>query len=143
MAVKTLALALPLALSLAACGSTPTVQLSVSSEPAGATVTLSRVGERSYRADLGPVEGDVRSEAFTEDAFVLGTAPLTYESPLEEEESSAKVLGFGGGVVREYHEGVLRFEKEGFETIERRVRFRDGKVEVHARLDEDADDPQL
>ena len=127
-------------LFLTGCGSTPTVELDLSSDPAGAQVFLSRRGERSYRADLGPLEGDMKSEELVEDFFLLGTSPLAYVSPLEESESNAKVLGFGGAVVLEYHEGLLRFEKEGFATVERRVRFRKGKIGIHVTMPDQGQD---
>ena len=34
----------------------------------------------------------------------------------------------------EYHEGLLRFEKQGFATVERRVRFKKGKIELHVTM---------
>ena len=123
------------ALLLVSCGSTPEVQLDLSSDPVGAQVFLSRRGERSYRADFGPLEGDMKSEALSEDFVYLGTSPLEYATPLEENESDARVLGFGGAVVLEYHEGVLRFEKEGFATVERRVRFKNGRIQLHVTMD--------
>jgi hypothetical protein len=122
-------------LLLASCSSTPEVQLDLSSDPVGAQVYLSRRGERSYRAGFGPVEGDMKSEELNEEFIYLGTSPLEYVSPLEEDESNAKVLGFGGAIVLEYHEGVLRFEKEGFATVERRVRFKNGTIELHVTME--------
>lgn len=126
---------LPLALSLlAACGSTPKLVLDIRSEPAGAQVYLSRSGQKSFRGKLGPVQGDVRAEDLEERFQLLGTTPLEYSSPLEERESGGTLFGVGAGVVREYHSGLVRVEKEGFATVERRVRFQNGRVVVDVRL---------
>lgn len=126
--------ALLIAFLLSACGSTPEIVLDLSSDPVGAQVYLSRRGERTYRGQLGPVKGDVKAESLEEDFFLIGTAPLVYTSPLEERDGGVSVLGVGGAVVLEYDEGVLRFEKEGFESVERRVRFRKGRVRVEVQM---------
>jgi len=124
------------------CAGPPKLVLDVTSEPAGAKIFLSRRGEKAYRAGFGPVDGDVRSDALNEDFLLLGMSPLVYTSPLEEMESGGTVLGLGGGVVRKYLDGVLRIEKEGFETAERHMRFQDGKVTIHVKLEKKANEPQ-
>lgn len=139
MALRTsLALILALAPALVGCSSTPELLLDIQVEPAGADVYLSRRGEKAYRGDFGPVEGDVRSEAFEEGFAFLGNAPLEYSSLLEERESGGTILGIGAGVMRKYKEGIVRIEKEGFEPVERHVRFVDGEVKLAVQLEKSA-----
>ena len=130
---KTLLSAFALLL-LVGCGSTPLARLDLQASPAGARVFLSLRGDRAYTGKLGPIRGDVKSESFEEDFVLLGTAPLIFDVALRETESDATILGVGGKVVRKYKEGVLRFEKPGFETAERRVRLAEGTTEVQVDL---------
>lgn len=134
MSVRPFAAALVCFLA-AACSSTPpTLELDLLSEPEGATVYLSRRGEKAWAGKLGPVQGDVKAEDLVEDFLLIGTAPLTYTSLLRETESDATIFGVGGRVVLKFRDGVLRFEKPGFETVERHVRFVDGEVRVEVEL---------
>lgn len=122
---------------LCGCGSTPEIVLDLRSDPVGAQVYLSRRGEKSIQADLGPLEGDVKSEPYEEEFRLIGTSPMIFVSPLEEAESKAKILGFGGAVMRKYREAVIRFQKDGFQTIERHVRFYDGEFSVAVTMDQE------
>lgn len=136
MILRALAIALA---SLAAfgCSSTPpTMQLDVHSFPEGARVFISRRGERAIAGKIGPIKGDVKSEELEEEFVLIGTAPLTYTSLLHEIESDATVLGIGGKVVLKFRDGVLRFEKPGFQTVERHVRFQEGEVRLEVELPE-------
>lgn len=135
MFLRTLACALSLApVLLTGCSSTPMMELDLRSDPVGAQVYMSRRGEKAVTGKLGPVKGNVRAESLEEDFVFIGTAPLTYSSPLSETESDARVLGFGGKVVRKYKDGVIRFEKPGFETVERHVRFQDGELKMKVSM---------
>ena len=120
---------------LSGCGSTPEVVLNISTVPAGAQVYLSRRGEKAYKGKLGPVKGDMRAEPIVEDFMLLGTSPIEYTTPLEEREGGAAI--FGVLVVRRYGDGVVRVVKEGFATIERHIRFKDGEVQVNVKLEAD------
>ena len=128
-------LALFASLLLIGCSSSPPLmRLDVQATPTGSRVFLSLQGELAYTGKLGPIQGDVKSESFEEDFVLLGTAPLTYALPLRETESDATVLGFGGKVVRKYKEGILRFEKPGFQTVERRIRFHEGETTITVEM---------
>ncbi len=116
--------------------SAPEVVLSVRTEPPGAAVYLSRRGQRAYYGAFGPIRGDMQSEPYEEDFMLVGRTPLEFASPLEEEESGgAALLGIGVTRVRRYEQGVLRFEKRGYEPVEQRVLFEEGQrlidVELH------------
>ena len=130
-----LALALALVPCLIGCSSTPELVLDIQVDPAGAEVFLSRKGEKTYRGDFGPFEGDMRAEPLQEDFSFVGNAPLQYTSVLEERESGGTVMGFGGGVIRKYKEGIVRIEKDGYETVERHVRFVDDEVQLSVKLE--------
>ena len=119
---------------LAGCSSTPQMRLDVTTYPAGAEVYISRRGEKSFRGSLGPVEGDMSSEPLEESFTLVGASPLKFASPLEERESGGTIMGVGGGVIRKYHEGVLRVEMEGYQTVERVIRFSDRKAKVELVL---------
>jgi hypothetical protein len=136
MSIPTLAFVL-LPILAAGCGSTPMMELDLSSNPDGAKVYLSRRGKKAYQGNFGPIKGNVKAEKLEEEFVLLGTSPLFYTSPLRETESDATVLGIGGKVVLKYKEGILRFKKPGFETVERYVRFLDGEVSI------DVDMPRL
>ena len=129
-----LTVAVTLLSCLASCSSPGEVVLDLSTNPVGATVYLSRHGGESYRGKLGPLKTDVGAGAIQEEFLLIGTSPLTHTVRLEEKRSGAVVLGVGGAVMREYRVGILLFEKEGYETVERRVRFHDGRVRVVVEL---------
>ncbi len=120
---------------LSSC-SAPEVVLNIHTEPSDAEVYISRRGQKVYKGKIGPVKGDMSDEKIIEDFVLLGHTPLEYCSPLEERESGATFMGVGVAVDRKYAVGVLRIEKDGYETIERRVRFKDGEVEVKLKLNE-------
>ena len=61
-------------------------------------------------------------------------ATFEHATPLEEQESGARGFGFTGGKVNRYKEGLLRIEKPGFQTVERRILFREGEMELKVRL---------
>ena len=124
------------------CSSTPMMHLDVMATPEGSRVFLSLRGERAYTGKLGPIKGDVKAESFEEDFILIGTAPMTYELPLRETESDATILGVGGKVVLKYKEGVLRFVKPGFQTVERHVRFSDGETRVVVEMPVEHDSAQ-
>ena len=115
---------------MAGCGSAPKMTLSLESDPVGAQVYLSRRGDRSVQGKVGPLSGNMKSESFKEEFSLIGTSPLTYESPLTETESDATFLGFGGRVKLKYKEGVIRFERPGYDTVERHFRFQDDELRL-------------
>lgn len=121
------------------CGA-PQMRLNIKSEPSGARVYISRRGERAYRGVLGPVRGDMKSDKIVEDFVLLGTSPVEYSSDLEEHESGVSVFGVGAKVVRQFGDGVIRIEKDGFETVERTVHFKDGEVDLDLRLEPESID---
>ena len=135
-----LAIGSVLALStlLPSCGSTPKTVLEIVTVPSGADVYLAKSGERAVHGKLGPVAGDVDQESIDESFLLLGTAPLEYTLPLEEKESGASAFGIGFEVVRRYDEGVLRIQKNGYRTQERRIRLEDGDVRIVIELATDA-----
>ena len=118
----------------AGCSSPPTSTLRVSSQPEGASVYLSRRGERVYSGGFGPVMGNVSAEPIVEGFALVGTSPMKHRSPLVEEEADASLLGVGVTVERRYTTGVLRIEKEGFVPEERIVRLVEGDVRVEVEL---------
>ena len=133
MLIRPIAFGLLLAI-LSGCASTPEMELELRTEPEGARVYLSRRGKKAYQAKLGPVKGDVKAETFEEEFLLIGTSPLVYTTPLRATESDATLLGVGGKVVLKFDDGVLRFEKPGYETIEQHVRFHDGDTTLEVAL---------
>lgn len=127
-----------LTLVLAGCSSAPQLDLDLHSNPEGASVYFSRRGLKSVQGKIAFVKGDVKSETLEEEFVFLGTAPLQHSTPIEEVESDATIMGVGGKVILKYREGVLRFEKAGFEPFEQRVRIEDGKIKVMADLTQQA-----
>ena len=123
-----------LCLPAAACSSTPEVQLLIDTTPEGAQVYFARHGDRNYQGSVGPVEGDVKKEDVAEEFVFIGDTPVKHSALLEETESGGTVLGFGAKVVLEYDEGVVRIEKAGYETVERRLKLEDGEVKLRVRL---------
>lgn len=119
---------------LGSCGSTPTSELTIHSAPQGAEVHLQRIGDRDYEGKLGPISGDVKSEDYASSFVFIGHTPLSYDVELEEKESGGTVLGIGGRVMLEYHEGILRLTKPGFEPFERRIPLQDGEQSFSFKL---------
>ncbi len=123
-----IALAAAVALSIlvaSGCGA-PAVAFSIRTEPPGAAVYLSRRGERSYRGASGPIR------SFEESFMLIGRTPVDFISPLEEQETA--FLRIGVTRVRRYEHGVLRFEKRGYQSVERHVPLEDGKIFVDVEL---------
>ena len=136
MSLRALTLALVSILAVS-CSSTPTMELEIQSDPAGARVYMSLRGQRAVTGKFGPIQGDVKAEDLEEEFLLIGTAPFTYTLPLHETESDATVLGVGGKVVLKYKEGIVRFEMPGFQSVERHVRFREGDVRVEVAMPEE------
>lgn len=114
----------------AACGS-GRQELSVRTDPAGALVSLQRMGERTVSGTIAGVGGgSVDGGSFTEDWIVLGNAPVEYEFERVDREGGGRMAGSGGEVTKRYREGMVRAELEGYRTVERRVRFDGDPVEL-------------
>jgi hypothetical protein len=133
---STLRLLVPFALllSLTACGSVPHAELRITSEPAGARVFLSRRGQQKLQAKIGFIKSNMKSGAFEEEFQLIGTTPLEYSTPLQETSTDATLLGVGGKSLKFFEEGLLRFEREGYETAEKFVRFEKGSNSLAAVL---------
>ena len=123
-----------LAIPLASCGSVPHAELSITSSPAGARVFLSRRGQQKLQAKVGFIKGNVKSGAFEEEFQLLGTTPLEYSTPLQETSTDATLFGVGGKALKYYEEGLLRFERDGFEVAEKFVRFEKGRNSISATM---------
>ncbi len=119
---------------LASCGSVPYAELSITSDPAGARVFLSRRGQQKLQAKAGFIKGNMKSGAFEEEFQLLGTTPLEYSTPLEETSTDATLFGAGGKSLKFYEEGLLRFQRDGFEVAEKFVRFEKGSNSIGATM---------
>lgn len=121
--------------ALTACGSTPDImEVELRSSPTGARVFIERRGESTYQGKVAFLKGNVKATPFVEDFQLVGTTPVTYSSQLSEMKTDATVLGVGGRVIRTYKEGVFRFERPGYETVEQFVRFDEGRVTFDVTL---------
>ena len=125
-----------LALLTAGCAGTPMMRLDLASDPSGASVSISRRGEKAYQGSFGPVKGDVDADRFEEAFRSIGTTPLEYSSPLRDTLKDATVLGVGGREILRFEEAIVRFEKPGYETVEKYVRFERGRRSLSAVLHE-------
>lgn len=127
-------------LPLGACGSSPKSNLRITSDPPGARVFLSRRGQQKVQAKVILIKGNVKAKSFEEEPFLLGTTPLDYSTPLEETSNDATVLGIGGKTIVFYEDGILTFERAGYEKAEKYVRFEKGRSKVHAEMIPAADE---
>jgi len=136
MSLRPLALAL-LPLFTTSCRTPePEMSLSLRSQPDGAQVFLSRRGLKDRSENAESFRGPLVEEAIAEEFVLIGTAPLEYITPLSESETETSDLGTESDVLVRYNECVVRFEKPGFKTVERRVRFHDGVMNVKVEMSE-------
>lgn len=113
-------LALALAF-LVGCVSTQTLE--IATQPEGADVSMQLRGRNKVDARVGAVVGSVKADRFEEDFFDLGNAPVFYEFRLKQHQGGVEAPEGGVSVIRQYEEGIIRVELEGYRTVERRVRF--------------------
>jgi hypothetical protein len=106
---------------LAGCASTQ--KLSVQTEPSGAEVFLQRRGDLEVHAAVEGVYGALDADSIGEDFYSLGTTPLEYEFDLREQEAAIYSPRAGGSVSRHFTEGTIRIVREGYQTVERLMRF--------------------
>jgi hypothetical protein len=115
-------LALPLGLVvLSGCASMQ--RLTIDTDPVGAHVYLQRRGDVEVHGRVSGVFGSVDASSFEEEFIYLGTAPIDYEFRRRDTEVAIHSPEAGGDVTRHYREGVIRIEMDGYETVERLVRF--------------------
>lgn len=117
---------------LMGCGSAQKV--SVRTDPIGAEVYLQRRGELEIDAKVKGIPGKITASAFEEEFKLLGNAPVEYEFPLSEREVAIDVPEGTGDIVRHYKEGTIRVERQGYETVVRRVRFSGSTVDLMITL---------
>jgi hypothetical protein len=109
--------------------------LSIETEPAGAGVLLQRRGEVEVAARVLGVSGTLDENAFEEEFYSLGNAPIKYEFKLKESEGAIHGGAVGSAsVTRHYTEGTVRIELPGYEIVERRIRFSGDPVDLRITL---------
>jgi hypothetical protein len=104
-------------------GCASTQELSVQTGPSGAEVFLQRRGDLEVHAAVEGVYGALNADSLGEEFYLLGTTPLEYEFDLREQEAAVYSPGAGGSVSRHFTEGTIRIVLDGYETVERLVRF--------------------
>jgi hypothetical protein len=104
-------------------GCASTEKLSIQTEPSGAEVFLQRCGDLEVHAAVEGVYGALDADSIGEDFYWLGTTPLEYEFDLREHEAAVYSPRAGGSVSRHFTEGTIRIVREGYQTVERLVRF--------------------
>ncbi len=115
-------LALPLGLTvLVGCASTQ--RITIDTDPIGAQVFLQRRGDVEVHGRVSGVAGRLDAASFEEEFIYLGTAPIDYEFHIRDNEVAVYSPEAGGSVTRHYREGTIRIEMEGYQTVERLVRF--------------------
>lgn len=117
---------------LGGCASAQT--LSIQTDPSGASVYLQRRGDVEVSGSVAGIHADIDAATFEEDFVFLGTSPVEYEFEREDTEGAVATPRVGGRVTRKYKEGTLRIEMEGYETVERRVRFSGDPVRLVVSL---------
>jgi hypothetical protein len=120
---------------LSACGSSQT--LVIDTQPEGAEVYLQRRGHTNISAGVsGLAAGTHQNEQFAEEFYLIGTTPLTYEFDLDETDTAVHVPALGdAAVTRHFEDGTLRFERTGYQTIERAVRFNGDEITLNIALE--------
>ncbi len=119
---------------VASCGSIPEESFQIQSDPAGAEVYLSRRGNRKVQASFAFLKGGIGSQDYEEDFELIGTTPMSYETPLEQVRTDATFLGFGGKVIYRFDEALLRFELTGFKPLVRHVRLDKGEIDLNVQM---------
>jgi hypothetical protein len=113
---------------LVGCASTQ--ELSVQTEPSGAEVFLQRRGDLEVHAAVEGVYGALNADSLGEEFYSLGTTPLEYEFDLREQEAAVYSPRAGGSVTRHFTEGTVRIVLEGYETVERLIRFSGSRISL-------------
>lgn len=131
---------LPAGLLLAGCSSTPVMEIEIDSIPSGARVSIQLRGERNYVGRLGPLSGNLSARRFEDEFVSIGTTPASYATPLRETTTDATFLWVGGRAIRHFEDALVRFELEGYETVEKFVYLRKGNESLVAELTEVAEE---
>jgi len=123
----------PLFSLLVLCSCAANQRISVTTDPAGAQVSLIRYGVNHVDGSVPGVAVGGIADSFEDPPLALGTSPLEYEFALEESGRQVAVGGFFVKVTRVFTEGMIRAEKNG-RVAERRVRFSGKAVRVDLTL---------
>lgn len=123
---------------LAGCASTQ--MLSIQTDPSGAQVYLERRGDVVAEIAVKDVYGKADVKSFQEEPEALGTSPIEYEFDLVDQGSAIYSSSGGGSVKRHYKEGTVRIELEGYQVVEKRVRFTGDPIELSITLQPEKDE---
>lgn len=110
------------------------MKLDIDSVPTGAQVSIQLRGDRKYLGQVVFLSGSVSSKRFEDEFISMGTAPVQFSTPLKETTTNATLLGFGAKVEKRFDDALVRFELDGFETVEKFVALEEGKSTLSVEL---------